>query len=144
MKLLLKRTVLTPKFTQGELYIDEKYFCDTLEDTNRDSNKNGKFDNGEVKVFGETCIPYGSYQIEMIISPKFSPRYGGRKVPHIKNVNSFENVLIHSGNTVKDTEGCILVGQKSGEGIISNSKNTLFKLLDILDKNSANLSIDIK
>nr|DAE35294.1 MAG TPA: hypothetical protein [Caudoviricetes sp.] len=47
MKLTLKRIALRPTYTIGKLYIDDVYFCDTIEDTVRDINKNGKFDNGE-------------------------------------------------------------------------------------------------
>lgn len=47
MKLTLKRIALRPTYTIGKLYIDDVYFCDTIEDTVRDLNKNGKFDNGE-------------------------------------------------------------------------------------------------
>ena len=128
MKLLLKRKELTPKYTMGELYIDNKYFCD----------------NGEQKVYSETAIPYGTYKIEMYNSPKFSPRYNNRKVPLLQNVPSFQGVLIHSGNTVADTAGCILVGKKTSSGYISNSKETLMNLLDLLDKNSGEISITIE
>ena len=51
MKLILKRIALRDTYTIGKLYIDGVYFCDTLEDKVRDLNKNGKFDNGEIKVF---------------------------------------------------------------------------------------------
>ena len=47
MKLTLKRIALCQTYTIGKLYIDDDYFCDTLEDTVRDTNKSGKFDNGE-------------------------------------------------------------------------------------------------
>lgn len=50
MKLTLKRIALRPTYTIGKLYIDDVYFCDTIEDTVRDINKNGKFDNREKKI----------------------------------------------------------------------------------------------
>ena len=52
MKLKLKRIALNKDYTIGKLYIDDVYFCDTLEDTVRDLNKNGKFDGNEKKVHG--------------------------------------------------------------------------------------------
>ena len=64
MKLKLNRIALRKTYTIGKLYIDGKYFCDTLEDTVRDTNKSGKFDNGEKKVKGKTAIPYGTYEIK--------------------------------------------------------------------------------
>ena len=71
MKLTLKRIALKPTYTIGKLYIDDNYFCDTLEDTVRDLNKDGKFDNGEKKIKGKTAIPYGTYQIKWTYSPRF-------------------------------------------------------------------------
>ena len=40
-----------PTYTKGILSIDNNKFCETLEDTNRDLNRNSKFDNGEIKVY---------------------------------------------------------------------------------------------
>lgn len=61
MKLTLKRIALKPAYTIGHLYIDGQKVCDTIEDTVRDLNKNGVFDNGEKKVYAETAIPYGRH-----------------------------------------------------------------------------------
>ena len=70
----------------------------------------------------------------MTQSPKFSPRYGDRNVPLLLDVPHFEGILIHSGNTPADTEGCILVGENKVKGQVINSRATLFRLLDILDE----------
>ena len=56
MQILLKRIAKKDTYTIGKLYIDGEYFCDTLEDKNRDLNKNGIFDGGEKKVYAQTCI----------------------------------------------------------------------------------------
>ena len=71
MKLKVIRKYFKNTYTIGKLYVNDKYFCDTLEDKNRDLNKNGKFDNGEVKVYSETCIPFGTYNIKLTYAPKF-------------------------------------------------------------------------
>ena len=72
MEIKVKRiTPIDYPYTIGKMYIDGDYFCDTLEDRVRDINKNGKFDNGEVKVAGETAIPYGRYQVVVTMSPRF-------------------------------------------------------------------------
>ena len=42
MKLILKRIALKPTYTIGHLYIDGKYFCDTIEDKVRDLKKESK------------------------------------------------------------------------------------------------------
>ena len=70
----------------------------------------------------------------MTQSPKFSPRYGDRNVPLLLDVPHFSGILIHSGNTPADTEGCILVGENKVKGQVINSRATLVRLLDILDE----------
>lgn len=116
MEIVLKRCVFKDKYTEGELFINDKYYCKTLEDTNRDTNKNGKFDNGEKKVYGQTCIPFGKYNVEITYSPKFK-----RNLPLIKDVPEFDGIRIHRGNKPEDTLGCILVGEFVKNGWLSNS-----------------------
>jgi hypothetical protein len=126
MKLTLKRIALRPTYTIGKLYIDDVYFCDTIEDTVRDINKNGKFDNGEKKVYSKTAIPYGTYEITTsVVSLRFKNRvwakpYGG-KIPRLINVPSFDGVLIHPGSSADDTSGCLLVGKNTIVGRLTDS-----------------------
>lgn len=58
------------------------------------------------KIKGQSAIPYGDYQLAYIMSP-------GRKRHTLRllNVPGFQGILIHPGNTEKDTEGCILPGK---------------------------------
>lgn len=147
MKLILKRIALRDTYTIGKLYIDGVYFCDTLEDKVRDLNKNGKFDNGEKKVYSETAIPYGIYKVDInTVSPRFKNRvwakpYSG-KIPRLLNVNSFEGVLIHPGTTSKDTSGCLLVGRNTIVGKLTQSQNTFHKLMSKL-KGQKDITIEI-
>ena len=147
MKLTLKRIALKPTYTIGKLYIDDKYFCDTLEDTVRDLNKNGKFDNGEKKIKGETAIPYGTYEITTnIVSQRFKNRvwakpYGG-KIPRLINVPSFDGVLLHPGSSAEDTSGCLLVGKNTIVGRLADSQKTFHALMQKI-KNQKNLTIEI-
>ena len=147
MKLILKRIALRDTYTIGKLYIDGVYFCDTLEDKVRDLNKNGKFDNGEKKVYSETAIPYGIYKVDInTVSPRFKNRvwakpYGG-KIPRLINVNSFEGVLIHPGTTSKDTSGCLLVGRNTIVGKLTQSQNIFHKLMSKL-KGQKDITIEI-
>lgn len=127
MKLELKRIALRDTYTIGKLYIDGVYFCDTIEDKVRDLNKNGVFDNGEFKVKGETAIPYGTYEVVWAYSPRFK-----RYTPRLLNVKSFDGVLIHGGNTARDTEGCIILGQNKIKGKVINSKEFVNKLYPII------------
>lgn len=92
MELKLLRTEFTT-YTKGMLYINDVFFCETLEDVNRDKNKNGIFDLGEKKVYGETCIPYGTYKVIISYSPKFK-----RELPEILDVQHFTGVRMHRGN----------------------------------------------
>lgn len=109
MKLTLKRTSRTKTYTIGTLSIDGVRFCDTLEDTARNLTH-------EAKVMHQTAIPEGTYLVIVDISPRF-----GRELPRLLDVPHFSGILIHRGNTVDDTSGCILVGENKSKGQISNS-----------------------
>lgn len=149
MKLLLKRIALRDTYTIGKLYIDNHYFCDTLEDKVRDLNKDGDLnDAGEGKVAGHTAIPYGTYKVTMDVqSPKFSKRasYAWCKgyLPRLLNVPHFDGIMIHSGNDATHTAGCILVGENRVKGQVLNSMNTLKRLYDIL-KGADDITITIE
>ena len=129
MVLRLIRRLLTESVTIGDLYIGEHHFCSTLEDTVR---------SGE-KVYGKTAIPAGRYQVRLTYSNRFK-----RVMPQLMNVPNFEGIRIHSGNTEKDTEGCILVGKQQGSHII-NSRDTYNDLMDVLEavKSPENIEIII-
>lgn len=124
MKLRLKRRFFAETYTIGTLYIDGIRFCDTLEDKNRDENHNGRFDGHEKKVRNETAIPFGIYNVIVNRSPKF-----GRDLPRLVNVPHFEGILIHRGNTIKDTSGCILVGENKAKGMVLNSAHYEYELV---------------
>lgn len=137
MKLKLHRIALKETYTVGRLYVDGKYICDTIEDKVRDLNKNGRFDNGEKKVYGETAIPYGTYPVTLKVqSQKFKGKsqykFCDAYIPRLLNVNSFDGVLIHIGNTAKDSLGCILVGRNTIVGRVTDSTETFKNLYHIL------------
>lgn len=141
MKLTLRRIALRPTYTIGKLYIDDVYFCDTIEDTVRDLNKNGKFDNGEKKVHSKTAIPYGIYEIKWTYSPRFK-----KYTPQLMNVPSFEGIRIHAGNTSADTEGCLILGKNKQVGKVLNSRDTINKFYPIIKEACSNgkVTIEIK
>ena len=141
MKLTLKRIALRPTYTIGKLYIDDAYFCDTLEDTVRDTNKSGKFDNGEQKIKGKTAIPYGTYEIKWTYSPRFK-----KYTPQLMNVPSFEGIRVHAGNTSADTEGCLILGENKQVGTVLNSSATINKFYPIIKEACSNgkVTIEIK
>lgn len=117
MILTLNRFKNEPTYTMGNLSIDGKFECNTLEDPHR-----------KVKIRKETRIPKGRYQVLLRYSPKFTPRYGHNML-WITKVPGFEYVLIHPGNKTTDTDGCILVGKASGSTLL-NSRKTYFDLYD--------------
>lgn len=141
MKLTLKRIALRPTYTIGKLYIDDAYFCDTLEDTVRDTNKSGKFDNGEQKIKGKTAIPYGTYEIKWTYSPRFK-----KYTPQLMNVPSFDGIRVHAGNTSADTEGCLILGENKQVGKVLNSRATINKFYPIIKEACSNgkVTIEIK
>ena len=127
MELRLNRKYLGNDYTIGDLFINEVFYCNTLEDKVRDFNKDGDLnDIGESKVYGETAIPYGTYKIILNKSPKFK-----RDLPRLLDVPHFEGILIHRGNTAKDSAGCILVGENKIKGMVINS--TKYEL-DLVNK----------
>lgn len=130
MKLTLKRVALKQRYCIGKLYVDGVPFCDTLEPTNRDTNKDGDLnDVGEGKVYGRTAIPYGEYEVVIDYSPKF-----GRRLPRLIEVPHFTGVLVHRGNTAQDTAGCILVGENTAVGRLTNSTKYEIELIKRLDE----------
>lgn len=130
MNIELKRVNRTDGYTEGRLFIDSKYFCDTLEPAERPAGQ---------KVAGRTAIPYGIYSVTIdIISPKYSRKEAyvpiEARMPRLLDVPGFEGILIHPGNSADDTAGCILVGQCASPGRLSNSRVMFFELYERLKK----------
>lgn len=142
MKLTLKRIARKEGYTIGRLYIDDnpKPFCDTLEDRDRGLEEAMPLDMiKRIKVKGETAIPTGTYELSMRhISPKYSRKkafaFTGGVMPRLLNVPGYEGVLIHSGNTAADSEGCILVGENKAVGKVLNSMATFKALWAVLNQ----------
>ena len=143
MKLLLKRKFKGETYTIGDLYIDGKFFCNTIEDKVRElpetcpNTPRGISCSCKGKVYAETAIPAGSYKISMVMSPKF-----GRVLPCLHNVPHFIGILIHSGTTEKDSAGCIIVGDNTVPGKVLNSRMTSDKL-NLLLATEKDISIEI-
>lgn len=147
IKLKLQRTFKGVSYTIGKLYLNDKYFCDTLEDTDRGLRSTMSVEEIEkIKVYSQTAIPTGTYKIDMnTVSPKFKDRakpYGG-KLPRLINVKGYSGVLIHVGNKPEDTLGCILVGENKVKGQVINSTATFNRLMTELSKDS-NIELTIE
>ena len=90
-----------------------EFLCYTLEDEFR-----------EEKVSAETRIPEGTYDIKLRTTGGFNSRYLNkfgadwhRGMLHVQNVEGFEYILIHTGNTDEHTMGCLLVADTSQQNI---------------------------
>lgn len=140
MRLTLMRIANRDTYCIGKLYIDGEYLCDVLEDTDRglDDSMSEK-DILKLKVKGETAIPTGIYPVTITYSPKYK-----KQMPLINNVKGYSGIRIHSGNTAKDTEGCLLVGQNKEVGKVLNSRKMYNILFKQLASTKSQIIIDIR
>ena len=99
MKLKIVRNEGTKDFTEGKLYVNGVFECFTVEDTDR------KLEAGGTKINAKTAIPKGTYDVTISMSIRFK-----KFLIEVLKVNGFAGIRIHSGNSSKDTEGCIIVG----------------------------------
>lgn len=135
MDLTLNRFAKKASYTIGNLYIDGKFFCNTLEDTDRGLDNSMDINKiKELKKPSITAIPKGVYNITLDV---YSPKFGSQafykevckgKLPRLLNVKGFDGILIHAGNTNKDTSGCILVGMNTIKGQVTDSREYFRKL----------------
>lgn len=143
MEIELIRRHLKKEYTIGKLFIDKAPFCDTLEDVVRDLsdyNHDGDFsDSGEGKIYGQTAIPAGRYQVIVSYSPKF-----GKRLPELLKVPGFQNIRIHNGADAKHTDGCILVGENKMRGKLINGPYYQTRLVQMIDEAEERVFITIK
>lgn len=132
MKIEVIRLKRLPGWTSGKLHVDGSYVCDTLEDADRGLEQSmGEARVAELKVPGSTAIPSGEYKVTLgVKSPRFGamPFYKGAcggRLPRLIGVPGFEGVLIHAGNSAADTRGCVLVGRRAPQGILTDSRGAL-------------------
>lgn len=118
MEIDVYRISLQSKTTIGGFVIDESFECWTLEDRAR-----------KTKVYGETCIPSGKYQLGI-------RKYGSHHAKYLKkfpdihrgmlqvlDVPGFTDILIHILNTHEETKGCLGLGQE-----VTNNKLVMGRL----------------
>lgn len=152
MNLILNRKFKLEKYSIGKLYVDGRFFCDTLEDTDRGlTNKMPLSEIQRLKKKGITAIPLGTYQVVLNV---YSPKFGAKSqyafckgfLPRLLSVPGYEGVLIHIGNTPADTEGCILVGKNNIKGMVTNSAATfksLYTQLEAATKRGETINLTI-
>ena len=131
INLLLIRNTFSKKSTVGELFLNGERICDTLENSWQDNQRN------------ISCIPEGVYPVRLRL-----PRESGtRDYIHllVKDVKDRDYILIHIGNTAKDTSGCILVGIGTEQNVVHNSVLAMDLLIkEILNLGGENINLIIK
>jgi len=113
--------------TIGELSIEGKFFCYTLELPWRDNQRQ------------ISCIPEGEYDCIWQRSPRFGLTY------QILNVPDRSRILIHSGNLSRHTYGCVLLGRKRGwleyQQAVLISKPTVSKFSRTMSKENFKMEV---
>ncbi len=136
MILKLERIHFGETFTVGKLFNGRDFLCFTLEDKVREVE--GK-PVSEWKVYSKTAIPKGYYKVSVTMSNRFK-----RELPLLANVEGFEGVRIHTGNTSADTDGCILVGSTwdGKSDFIGGSKLAFDKVFPLIKNSTDDVFID--
>ena len=128
-------------YTVGKLYVDGEYICQTLEDKDRNLFQGqGEKYILEHKVQDETAIPRGRYEITLDIE---SPAFGAKKyykefcdgkLPRLIDVPGFSGILMHRGANKDHTSGCILLGDNTSKGKLTNSQARFEQVYNLMKK----------
>jgi len=132
MNIQILRYAYGPDDTLSRVIVDGSFLCYALEDKYRTE-----------KVYGETSIPHGNYQIALRKTGGMNKRYAKRfgalhdGMLWLKEVPNFKYVLIHCGNRADDTAGCLLVGDsvnnnKVEEGFLGHSAQAYRRLYSMI------------
>lgn len=144
IEILVKRIAKREFYTIGRLFINGKYFCDTLEDTDRGLTSDMTEEEiMSIKIKGKTAIPTGTYKVTLGVrsqkftAPKYKKQYEfcNAYLPRLLDVPGYDGVLIHIGNTPEHTDGCLLVGENKVIGEVRNSTATFKKLYKEINQN---------
>lgn len=137
MILKLDRIHFGETFTVGKLFNGRDFLCYTIEDKVREVI--GK-PVAEWKIAGKTAIPKGYYPVTVTMSNRFK-----RELPLLSNVEGFEGVRIHTGNTSADTEGCIILGSTwdNKSDFISGSKLAFDKVFPLIKNSTDKVFIEL-
>lgn len=154
MKLTLKRIAKKDSYTIGNLYVNGQFLCNTIEDKDRNLKDSDSLDEiKNIKIPSLTAIPSGTYRITLnVVSPKFYQKdyykkFCGGRLPRLLGVKGFDGILIHKGTTERDSAGCIIVGDNTVVGKVTNSQNRfeqLYKLLEEVNKKGEDIIITIE
>jgi hypothetical protein len=121
-------------YTRGVLETPNKNRYYTLEPKNRFLDEG--MSTAQIlnhKIAGKTAIPRGTY----IITFKYSYNLQD-DVIYLNNVKGFKSIYIHTGNRIKDTRGCILIGEHHEGNVLINSYKAFIKLKKEISEALAN------
>lgn len=141
MKIEIQRVVMNDERTLGGMFINGQYICDTLEDVDRhlEDYINNPEEGKKVKIYGQTAIPRGTYNVSNYWWAKHKAYY-----PWVQDVPFFSGILIHAGNTEKDSLGCILVGSLNEHGTaLVNSRAAMAKVRQLIMEAEKPITITI-
>jgi hypothetical protein len=131
VNLLLIRQEFTDKSTQGVLFLNGTYLCDTLENP---------FINNERNI---SCIPKGRYDVRLRLPRESATRDYVHLL--VKDVPNRDYILFHRGNKPEHTKGCILVGMNSQQDVVNKSKVAMDLLIkEIINLGGENIKLLIK
>ena len=154
MILKLKRIAKKNNYTIGKLFVNDKFICNTIEDKDRNLKDSDSLEHiKKTKVYAQTAIPSGTYKITMnVVSPSFSKKayyknFCNGKLPRLLNVKGFDGILIHKGVDADSSAGCIIVGDNTIVGKVTNSQarfEQLYQMLDEANKKGEDITITIE
>lgn len=130
MKLKLVRDTFTDLSTIGSLYVNDVFECFVIEDKDRGLTDSMPLEEiNKLKVYGLTCIPYGTYKVVVTKSNRFSQKAGHDVyLPILLNVKGYEGIRIHKGNTAVDSLGCLLPAKVKKINKVENSTDAFNQL----------------
>lgn len=130
MTIRIDRQWKKPEYTISKVYINGSYFgCNALEDTDRGLLQTMQLSELQRrKIKGKTAIPRGYYDVRITYSQKYK-----RDMPLVVDVPGYSGIRLHSGNSAKDTEGCILFGKNDKVGWISDSRYWTDKICKLIE-----------
>lgn len=119
------------EYTISRVFINGNYYgCNALEDTDRGLLQTMQLSELQrKKIKGKTAIPRGYYDVRITYSQKYK-----KMMPLVVDVPAFSGIRLHSGNSAKDTEGCILFGKNDKVGWISDSRYWTNKIYNEIER----------
>ena len=131
VNLLIIRNTFSEVSTIGKLFLNGEWLCDTLENPWLNNQRN------------ISCIPEGEYKVRLRTARESATKDYLHLL--VQDVPDRSLVLFHTGNTAKDTRGCVLVGIGSEQDLVKNSRLAMELLMkEILNLGGTNINLIIK